>query len=135
MEELKNKISNYVNLSPGDLEYAIGFYKRKSLAKNEILIQPGQFVKHWYYVEKGCLCFYSIKDGNEKVLEFFSENDFFTDIYSYLKDKSRFRSSFYQKTHPINCMFYQNHHKPNHSSFSKPVWFLYYFSPNSLTPF
>ena len=134
MEELKNKLSNYVNLSPGDLEYAIGFYKRKSLAKNEILIQPGQFVKHWYYVEKGCLCFYSIKDGNEKVLEFFSENDFFTDIYSYLKDKFHFHNSFCRKKLLANHMFYQILHKPTRSSFSKHLLFPCHFFPNSLAP-
>ena len=103
MEELKNKISNYVTLTPEDLEFATGFYKKKSLAKNEILIQPGQFVKHWYFVEKGCLCFYSLKDGNEKVLEFFSENDFFTDIYSYLKEKPS--NVYFRATEPTTILY------------------------------
>lgn len=87
VENLRNRISNYNKLSEADIEFALQFYKRKELVKNEILIQPGQFVKNWYYVDKGCLCFYTLKDGNEKVLEFFTENDFFTDLYSYLKEK------------------------------------------------
>lgn len=87
VESLKNKISNYVKLSEEDMNFTVGFYKKKKLEKNEILIQPGRFVRHWYFVEKGCLVFYTMKDGNEKILEFFTEGDFFTDIHSYLREK------------------------------------------------
>jgi len=87
LENLKSRIQAYIKLTEEELDYVTRFYKKKELGKNEILIQPGQFVKNWYYVEKGCLVFYTLKDGNEKVLEFFTEDDFFTDLYSYIKEK------------------------------------------------
>lgn len=103
MESLKEKIAGYVNLSQEDLDFAVDLYKKKSLKKNEVLIQPGQFVKHWYYVETGCLSFYSLKDGNEKVLEFFTENDFFTDLYAYLREKPS--NVYFKATEPTTIYY------------------------------
>lgn len=87
MDSLKNKISNYIPIGQEALDFTIQFYRKKELKKNEMLIQPGNFVKNWYFVEKGCVVFYTLKDGNEKILEFFTEDDFFTDLYSYLREK------------------------------------------------
>ena len=35
-------------------------------------------------MQKGCVVFYAVIDGEEKVIEFFTENDIFSDYFSYL---------------------------------------------------
>ena len=57
-------------------------YKRQ-----DYLFKEGQPVNHFYYVEKGCFCFYVLKDGVEQVLEFYTENEIFTDLYAFLEEK------------------------------------------------
>ena len=88
MQNLKNKILSYnTKLSEADLDFTIQCYKKQDIEKGDFVIHPGQYVKHWYYVEQGCFYYYIIKDGVEKVMEFFTENDFFTDLYAYIQDK------------------------------------------------
>ncbi|MFT5166170.1 MAG: CRP-like cAMP-binding protein [Saprospiraceae bacterium] len=86
MQNLTNKINSYIRLSEEELNLATKFYRRKAIPKGDLIIQPGQYVKHWHFVDSGCFYFYSLKDGKEKVLEFFTESNFFTDIYAYIQD-------------------------------------------------
>jgi len=86
VQNLINKISSYIRLSDEDLNFSTQFYKQKKVSKGEFIIQPDQYVKHWHFVDSGCFCFYTLKDGKEKVMEFFTEGDFFTDIYAYLQE-------------------------------------------------
>lgn len=86
LDSLKEKINNYIRLEEEEMEYYLQFYKEKDLKKNDLLVQPGAFVKSWFFIEKGCFCLYTLKDGNEKVIEFFTEGDFFTDVYSYIQE-------------------------------------------------
>jgi len=37
-----------------------------------------------YYLEKGCICYYKVEDGQTKVLEFYTEDVYFTDLLSYV---------------------------------------------------
>lgn len=86
MQNLIDKISSYIPLGEEELNYCTQFYKPRSLNKGELIIQPGHYVRHWHFVDQGCFCFYMLKDGKEKVIEFFTEGDFFTDIYAYLQE-------------------------------------------------
>ncbi len=86
MDRLIKKLNSYVSLSEEELSFTTQFYHPKTYKKGELIIKPGSYVKHWYFVESGCCCFYTVKDGNEKVIEFFTEGDFFTDIYAYLQE-------------------------------------------------
>lgn len=86
MQNLIDKINSYVRLSEDDLDFATKFYKKKTVEKGSFIIKPDNYVNHWYFVDVGCFCFYTLKDGKEKVMEFFTEGDFFTDIYAYLQE-------------------------------------------------
>lgn len=86
MENLIRKINSYAPLSDDDIRFCTQFYKRKAFDKGDLIIRPDQYVKHWHFIDAGCVCFYMIKDGKEKVIEFFTEGDFFTDIYAYLQE-------------------------------------------------
>ncbi|MEL6865573.1 MAG: Crp/Fnr family transcriptional regulator [Bacteroidota bacterium] len=86
MENLKRKVRSYCLIPEDDLNYTLQFYRKVERPKGEFVINAGQFVRHWYYVEKGCLCYYTLKDGRKQVVEFFSEDEFFTDIYAFVEN-------------------------------------------------
>ena len=97
MENLRNNIASYnTKLSDAELDFALQFYEKTEVKKGELLFEAGQFVKHFYYVEKGCFCLYLLREGNEQVLEFYTENDVFTELYAYLEEKPS--SSFVKAT-------------------------------------
>jgi len=88
MQNLKKKITSFNDkLSEEDLNFSLQSYKQNKIEKGDFVIHPGQYVKHWHYVEQGCFYYYIIKDGVEKVMEFFTEDDFFTDLYAYIQEK------------------------------------------------
>ncbi len=86
MENLIHKIRSYSFLNEKDLQYTLGFYKKVNVPKGGFLIQAGQLVNHYYYLDKGCVYYYQLIDGAVKVMEFFVEDDFFTDLYAYLEN-------------------------------------------------
>jgi len=81
-----NKLGSYNHLTEDDLNYAVQFYKEKRITKGDFLLQAGQMVNHFYYLEHGCICYYLLKDGSEKVMEFFTDDDIFTDLYAYIEE-------------------------------------------------
>ena len=88
MENLRKNISSYNSkLTDEELNYALNFYEKEEVKKGELLIEAGQFVKHFYFVDKGCFCLFMLKEGNEQVLEFYTESQVFTELYAYLEEK------------------------------------------------
>ncbi len=85
IQNLKNKILSYTPIDEKVLEEQVKFYKRQELKKGEVLIAPGQRVKHFYYVAKGCIYYYKLEEGEHKVLEFYTDDVFFTDLPAYVK--------------------------------------------------
>jgi CRP-like cAMP-binding protein len=85
LQNLRNKVLSYTQVDAAVLENQMQFYKRIELNKGETLIAPGQLVKHFYYVAKGCIYYYKLEDGEQKVLEFYTDDVFFTDLPAYVK--------------------------------------------------
>jgi len=50
-------------------------------------VVPGQVVRQFYYLVKGCICYHKIDQGEIKVLEFYTEDVFFTDLPSYVNEQ------------------------------------------------
>ncbi len=94
LENLKRKVLSYTQVSTDILEHQMQFYTRLDLKKGETLISPGQLVKHFYYVAEGCIYYFKVEDGEEKVLEFYTEDVFFTDLPAYVNEA---RSNYYLK--------------------------------------
>jgi len=87
LEKLRNKINSYHNVSEKDLDFVLQFYHKRIVPKGDFLFKMGQYVNKTFYVEKGCFCYYMLKDGKQKVIEFFIEDDFVTDLYSIARNK------------------------------------------------
>ncbi|MFK8102680.1 MAG: Crp/Fnr family transcriptional regulator [Saprospiraceae bacterium] len=86
MQNLKRKIASYHKLTEQELNFALQFYEKVELKKGEFLLTEGNWVNKFYYLDQGCICFYSLKDGIKKVMEFHTEDSFFTDLYAYLEE-------------------------------------------------
>lgn len=86
MDQLKHKILSYTHIEASVLDDLLTSFERIAIPKGAFLLRAEQYAQHMYFLEKGCVCFYTIHDGKEQVLEIFVENDLFTDLYSYLKE-------------------------------------------------
>ncbi|MFT5738080.1 MAG: CRP-like cAMP-binding protein [Maribacter sp.] len=85
LQNLKNKVLSYTKVDEKPLDYWLSFYERIELKKGEALVSAGQVVIHFYYLDTGCIYYYKMQDGGIKVLEFYTEDVFFTDLPSYVK--------------------------------------------------
>lgn len=85
LENLKHKILSYTKVEDIVLEHEMQFYQRLDLKKGDTLVTPGQTVLHFYYVATGCIYYYKLDEGEQKVLEFYTDDVFFTDLPAYVK--------------------------------------------------
>jgi len=102
LQNLKNKIVSYTEVDESVLNHQVQFYKHLTLKKGEILIAPGQLVNHFYYVAKGCIYYYKLEEGEQKVLEFYTDDVFFTDLPAYVKGTT---SNYYLKATEDTIVF------------------------------
>lgn len=87
MEKLRAKIGSYGTVGNEDMEFALSLFKRIEVKKGEFLLKEGQYIRHFYFVDSGCLCYYTLRKGQKQVHEFFTERDFCSDMYNYIEQK------------------------------------------------
>lgn len=85
LQNLKRKVLSYTEIDEAVLDMQMRLYHRLDLKKGETLVVPGQSVKHFYYVATGCIYYYKMEEGEAKVLEFYTDDVFFTDLPAYVK--------------------------------------------------
>lgn len=51
-----------------------------------MLVMPGKKMEYFYYLISGCIGYYKVEEGEVKVLEFYTEDVFFTDLLSYVNE-------------------------------------------------
>jgi CRP-like cAMP-binding protein len=83
---LKKFITQYVNLSEGELEDITGRFKTKTLKKNSYLLKKGNVCKDIVFVNKGCLRLYYVKDNVEISVWFAFEQSSAIEIYSFISE-------------------------------------------------
>ncbi len=76
---------SYTHVDHDLLEDALSFYDVITLKKGERLISEGDTVRYFYYLDSGCISYYKIEEGELKVLEFYTQDVFFTDLIAYAK--------------------------------------------------
>ncbi|MDY8136352.1 Crp/Fnr family transcriptional regulator [Aquimarina sp. 2201CG5-10] len=86
MEDLKQKILSYTDVSKADMEFAIQFYKKETFKKGTLLLEPGQYIDTFYFMKQGCVSYYTVEQGTTQVMEFFTEGYFFTDLFAYIQE-------------------------------------------------
>lgn len=86
MKDLEEKIRSFTPVSDSDMEFGLQFYKKETYKKGMFLVKPGQYIRDFYYMKKGCATYYTVENGVIRVMEFYTENTFFTDLYPYIEE-------------------------------------------------
>ncbi|MFY8109027.1 MAG: Crp/Fnr family transcriptional regulator [Bacteroidia bacterium] len=80
-------LSSFKELSEADIKQLSVSIRMKFCKKGEILVREGDFCNECYFVLKGCLRKYEIKDGNEITSAFYMEQEAAI-LFTPLKTKS-----------------------------------------------
>jgi CRP-like cAMP-binding protein len=83
-ENLQKSISRFIQVEPSEFDFFTSCMSIRSLKKKEILLRADQNCRSIYFINKGCLRYYYLVDGEEKTAQFFFENGWFTDLDSFL---------------------------------------------------
>ena len=87
MKLLKETILSQTPVPEEEMNEVLACFNRMDLDKGKYLLKAEQYVQHMYFLQKGCICFYTIHEGREQLVELFTEGTFFTDLYSYLREQ------------------------------------------------
>jgi len=72
--------------SADELRQVMALFQRQQLVKNELFLAEGTVCKKVAFIETGAFTLSEMRpDGKEKMLDFFMQNDFLTDYYSFLQ--------------------------------------------------
>ena len=84
-EFLHKKVSETINITNEEFEYAKTLFIPKKLHKKRFLLEDGDTCIYTTFVEKGLLRSFTIDDkGNEHILQFGMEGWWVADLYSFL---------------------------------------------------
>jgi len=85
---LANFILKKVNASDEEMELILSYFKPLTVKKNEILLREGGLANRMYFVVKGCLRIYFIKDvGTEVTRRIIFENDSSASMVSFITEQ------------------------------------------------
>lgn len=84
-EQVSNFITQRVAVSDEQLQLILSYFKPLTCKKNELIGRAGETAKRMYFVNKGCLKVYFIKEqGIEVIRRFAFENYFSTSLVSFI---------------------------------------------------
>lgn len=67
-------LSQYTALSAGEVETILALNLMRTYRKGTLLLREGEVAGHCYLVLKGCVRSYYLLDGEERITEFYTEN-------------------------------------------------------------
>lgn len=92
-DKLRIFLRNFTSFNERELEQIVGFFKPKSVRKNDILLQEGDVSREFYYVQTGGIrTFYIDKKGYEKTRYVMLDNEIGTTLYSFISQKPSIES-------------------------------------------
>jgi CRP-like cAMP-binding protein len=84
LELIKKVMDEILPLNQECWEDFTSFFTIRNVKKGEIILDHNEVCKHVYFVNKGLLrCYYFTPEGREITGDFFSENKFLTDYFSF----------------------------------------------------
>lgn len=81
---LKTYLQTIVPLSEEDWQASAGSFTRELLRKGDYYLREQQYCNKISFIESGLFRLFYLHDGAEKIMMFFSEQQFFTDYFGYL---------------------------------------------------
>lgn len=87
-QALYQHIKKFVNLSEADFAAILPFFEVISVKKKDVLLQEGEICRRNFFVLKGCLRLFFLKEtGVEQTTQFAIENWWLTDNIAFLEQK------------------------------------------------
>ncbi|MFB9110223.1 Crp/Fnr family transcriptional regulator [Flavobacterium gyeonganense] len=87
MQSVITDLSGFMEFNEKESLAFKNILKPKTIKKNEHLLVEGDFCNFGFFVEEGCIrCYYSV-DGTESTVNFFFENEWYSDFESFLYEK------------------------------------------------
>jgi CRP/FNR family transcriptional regulator, anaerobic regulatory protein len=83
-EQILSSIKSIVTLNAMEEKAFAELLVVKKLKKKDFLLQEGQVCNSISFVNSGCIRLFSNIDGEEKTVQFFFENGWYTDFHSFL---------------------------------------------------
>ncbi len=84
MKELKKHIEKIVSLNEEEWKVLKNGIEKESYSKGDLILSEGEHCDFIAFVQTGLFRFYTMKEENEKVIEFWFPLDFFSDYRSFL---------------------------------------------------
>lgn len=84
MNALKATLEQLFSFTGDEWQTFQSLLKKKTVPKNTFILRPGEICQTTYFINRGLVRLYYVKDGEEKIRQFFFEQSFFTDITSFL---------------------------------------------------
>ena len=85
MKEIFEKnISNFVALTTDELERFFNSLSTEKIKKGNHLLSEGEQCRNVYFIVEGCMKYYYLIDGEEKIGQFFFEGAWISDLFSFL---------------------------------------------------
>ena len=72
---LVDYLSQYISLSPEEVQLIENEKVIREYKKGDFLLKEGQIASECFLVLKGCVKRYYLEDGEEKIMDFYTEND------------------------------------------------------------
>ena len=87
-EQLHDYFVEKTAISEKQFDNIKGHFKLKTLRRNDYLLQAGETCKHNYFVNSGCIRFFTINEEGQELTRYFSfENKFATAFTSFISQK------------------------------------------------
>src|SRR5664279_24789 len=88
IDKLKIFLKNFADFEEQELDRIVGFFKPKSVKKNDVLLHEGNVSTEFYYVHTGGIrTFFIDKNGYEKTRYVMLDNQIGTTLSSFISQK------------------------------------------------
>lgn len=87
-ESILNSIKSIITLSEDEKNGFLGILRHRKFKKKDYVFKNGDLCNFIIFVKSGIFRLFHLHDGEEKIIEFFIENYWYTDFESYLTNQS-----------------------------------------------
>jgi CRP-like cAMP-binding protein len=90
MEKILAHLASIYPLSDALRDYLVQVVEFRTLKRKDLLLRPGEQARHIYFIKKGILRCYYIKDGDEVSTWFMAEGNVITSVLSFFPQRPGF---------------------------------------------
>lgn len=90
MEQLRNCITNQINIDKKSLEAIVSAFETKTIKKGDFFLKSGKICRKMAFIKSGYLRMYNIADGKEITFWIGSNGKFITSLSSFIFESENF---------------------------------------------